>query len=109
MEFRPHTDKLRELGSDVKAEVLLAKARSDLRVQEIEDRERKIALQHRWHLTNTLSRTGKELEEIKRLQVEQKLRESRRSTSAILAKAWTNIPLKKWKRSGSCSFYHLTI
>lgn len=95
MEFRPYTDKLRELGSDVKAEVLLAKAHSDLRVQEIEDRERKAALQHRWHLTNTLSRTRKELEEIKRLQVEQKLRESRRSKSVLLSDAWTKIPLKK--------------
>lgn len=73
-DFKPHTDQLRELSIDIKDEASLAKVYADLQAQNLEERERRLNSAHRSRLSGIFSSTGKELEEIKKLQLEQDVR-----------------------------------
>jgi hypothetical protein len=67
---------IRKCGDEVKEEIGLAKARVDSQDQELQRKEREAASGHRRKVRNFLSRTGNDLDTVKKLQLQQDQRRS---------------------------------
>jgi hypothetical protein len=75
-EFRPDMDDIRRCSSNVKEELLLAKAQADYQDQQLQGVERKEASDHRRGLTRFMSRMTSGMDKTESMQVQRDEREA---------------------------------
>lgn len=75
-EFKPDVDDIQRLGKEVTNEITLAKALADRQDQELQKKERVAASRQRSTLKRFIPKIENELDEIKKLQLLQSIRQS---------------------------------
>ncbi|KAM0273218.1 hypothetical protein ACHAQH_008386 [Verticillium albo-atrum] len=83
-EFKPYVDDIQGLAKEVQHEIHLAKALVDRQDRELQEKEREIASKERSAFRKFIPVTGKKLETIQKLQVQQATRLSQEDTQRLL-------------------------
>ncbi|KAH7113921.1 hypothetical protein B0J13DRAFT_460468, partial [Dactylonectria estremocensis] len=83
-EFRPDMDDIRRCSSNVKEELLLAKAQADYQDQQLQGVERKEASDYRRGLTRFMSRMTSNMDKTESMQVQRDEREARERRQQLL-------------------------